>query len=170
MVNSSAAELRDKFCSYCGRAPHPESNDAHRVCRRCDLGIVLGAPAGQAPLPGDPFLIVDDELMVQAISKRAERVLGVSEADGVLVPLRRFLEPVSANLGGTNFAVLLALALPEGVSDRLVQLRAVNDDEKRFAARITNCGDPPAVLLVLTPLRKQTPADTPAVGAPAHGV
>jgi hypothetical protein len=154
MASSSVAELRDKFCSYCGRAPRPESNDGHRVCRRCDLGIVLRAPAGQAPLPGDPFLIVDEELIVQAISKRAERVLGISEADGVLVPLRRFVEPVNANLGGTNFAVLLALALPEGVSDRLVQLRAANDGQKRFAARITSCGNPPAVLLVLTPLRK----------------
>jgi hypothetical protein len=115
-------------------------------------------------------VIVDEELIVHAISKRAERLLGISEADGVLVPLRRILEPVTANLGGTNFAVLLALALPEGVSDRLVQLRAANDHEKRFAARITSCGDPPAVLLVLTPLRKQTPAGTSAVGAPAHGV
>jgi hypothetical protein len=169
MTNSSAAVLRDKFCSYCGRAPRPESN-GNRVCMRCDLGIVLRAPAGQAPLPGDPFLIVDDELIVQAISKRAERVLGVSEAEGVLAPLGCFLEPITGTAGKTNFAVLLALALPEGVSDRLVQLRAANDDEKRFAARITSCGNPPAVLLVLTPLRKQTPAGTSAVGAPARGV
>jgi hypothetical protein len=41
--------------------------------------------------------------------------------------------------------------MPDEASSRIVEPRAVDDPDKRFAARVASCGSPPAVL-ALTPV------------------
>ncbi|MGZ6565037.1 MAG: hypothetical protein ACXVHB_31075 [Solirubrobacteraceae bacterium] len=43
------------------------------------MGIVLRAPEGAEPRHDDPFLIVNPELAVQAVSRNAELVPSVDE-------------------------------------------------------------------------------------------
>ena len=93
MLAGSRADLREAFCSYCGYPPTgPWRSRAHRVCMRCHRGMVLRAPPNAQPRFDEPFLIVDERLIVQAIPRRAERSLMVNEPDGLL--------PVHAAGGG----------------------------------------------------------------------
>jgi hypothetical protein len=72
-LHTSRADLSNAFSSYCGYPPMGRWRDcAHRVCMRCQMGVVLRAPEGAEPRHDDPFLIVDRELAVQAVSRNAE--------------------------------------------------------------------------------------------------
>src|SRR5207245_1969696 len=68
-----------RFCAHCGQRPQPDADGEVRVCARCGRGILIWAPAGTAPVAGQPFVIVDQNLTVRALSKHAEALLGVSE-------------------------------------------------------------------------------------------
>src|SRR3954462_4607495 len=60
------------FCGHCGRAAAIEmAAPATRVCPRCELGLLIGAPPELAPTPSDPFLLVDSTLFVCGMSARA---------------------------------------------------------------------------------------------------
>jgi hypothetical protein len=151
MSHSPPVELTESFCSYCGR---PSSDSLHRtirVCVRCHLGMVLRAPPGQAPRVRDAFVIVDQKLTVQAISHRAERVLGVDEPDGVHTLLDDLLQPAGCDLDRRDIALLLMLAVTGSPPPDRLELQAVNEPQRRFRARVTSCGQPLAALLVLAP-------------------
>jgi PAS domain-containing protein len=141
-------ELSDPFCTYCGRPPM-EAHPRRRVCDRCQLGMILRAPAGDAPRLRDAFLIVDDKLTVQAISQRAELLLGVEEPDGVFALLDDFLQPLDRRFDGVDVALLLTLAVTGSPPQHAFELVAVGDPRQRFLARVASCGKPPAALLVL---------------------
>lgn len=77
------------FCGHCAapsRGEQPPSPMA-RVCRSCGLGVMLEARTDTVPSPRDAFLVIDSSLLVQAMSRRAEALLGVTEDGAVNLSL-----------------------------------------------------------------------------------
>jgi hypothetical protein len=140
------------FCGRCaapppgGEAPAPTA----RVCPTCNFGILLEARANAVPSDGDSFLVVDSALLVQAMSSRAETLLGFAEDAVVGRPVAELLVPADAEAGGpTRFIAAILDAL--GRSDQPVHasVRPWNTFGVRIRARIGACGPPRAALIVL---------------------
>lgn len=177
MPHTSRADLSHAFCSYCGYPPMgPWRVRAHRVCMRCEMGVVLKAPPGAAPRYNDPFVIVDRQLAVQAVSRRAEVALAVKEPAGLHAPLEEFLICENGDHDRGELAALVELVFAgTEPSDRL-ELRTVVNPKVRLQVRVTSCGPPAGALLILTPLtvratasRRRRPASNGnlvGVGAP----
>jgi hypothetical protein len=117
---------------------------------RCELGIVLRAPARGAPRHDDLFAILDERLVVHGVSRGAEAVLLVDEPFGLEAPLEELL--ISANGNGASVQKLVALAVAGTPSSERLDMRTTLDPVVWFTARVSSCGPPPAALLVLTPL------------------
>ena len=100
------------FCGHCGRSPEPGSDvPASRVCSKCGMGLLLQAQAEMAPTPKDPFIVVDGSLTICALSRQAEKLLGVSETEAVNRHIADFLVPGDAEgASGENLGSLLAWA------------------------------------------------------------
>src|SRR5919108_3697976 len=81
------------FCGHCGRSPDDAkaSRAGSRVCPSCGMGLLLHAPADLAPSAKDPFLVVDGSLTICALSRAAERLLGISETEAVNRHIGEFL-------------------------------------------------------------------------------
>jgi PAS domain-containing protein len=143
------------FCGHCGRSPEAESTaQASRVCSKCGMGLLLQAPADIAPTPKDPFLVVDGSLTICALSRQAEKLLGVSETDVVNRHVADFLVPGDAETsGGENLASLLAWAVRGEIPTNNVVVRPTNTFGVRYWARVGPCGPPNAALLVLADAR-----------------
>ncbi len=168
MPHASRSDLSHAFCSYCGCPPMGRwRTHAHRVCMRCQLGVILHAPAGAAPRYDAPFLIIDRQLAVQAVSRRAEVVLSVDEPTGVGTPLRELL--ICDN---DEVALVADLAMAGAEQSDGLELRTVANPEIRLRGRVTRCGSPPAALLVLTPLAAHAaaPNGSPATNGHLAGV
>jgi hypothetical protein len=181
MPHASRADLSHAFCSYCGYPPMGRWRvRAHRVCRRCQMGVVLRAPAGKQPRYDDPFVIVDRQLAVQAVSRRAEAALSVEETAGLDAPLEEFLICDNGEHDRGGLAALVELVFAGAEPSNRLELRMVADPETRVEARVTSCGPPPGALLVLTPLvvhatpspngRPATNGNLVGVGSPDSGV
>jgi hypothetical protein len=111
MPHTSRVELGHAFCSYCGCPPMgPWRVRAHRVCMRCQMGVVLKAPAGTEPRYDDPFVIVDRKLAVQAVSRRAEAALSVEEPAGLDAPLEEFLTATTTGASWRHWSNSRSLA------------------------------------------------------------
>jgi hypothetical protein len=92
MPDASRSDLSHAFCSYSGYPPMGLWRvRAHRVCMRWQMGVFLHAPAGAEPRHDAPFLILDRQLTVQAVSRHAEIVLSVDEPAGVGIPLEELV-------------------------------------------------------------------------------
>jgi PAS domain-containing protein len=140
------------FCGHCaapsptGAAPVPFA----RVCGECGLGLLIETPVSAAPTPHDAFLVVDSALLVQAVSRRCERLLGVSEEQVIDRSVSELL--VAADVDAQRPA-----ALAEAVTDILASeeqdgqafVRPWNTFGIRIRTRIAPCGPPRAALLVL---------------------
>jgi hypothetical protein len=81
-----------------------------------------------------PFVIIDRDLALQAVSRVAEETLNVDETD----------------LVGSRFDELLTE--DEHRDDDSFELHAASDPESRFTGRVHTCGTPRAALLVLEPV------------------
>lgn len=140
------------FCGHCaapspgGAAPPPTA----RVCTRCGLGLLLETREDAVPDPRDAFLVVDSRLLVQAMSREAQTLLGLAEEDAVDRPVSELLVPADAEgepRGG------LAAAIAEAASgdgpDGRAFIRPWNTFGVRMRARIATCGPPRAALIVL---------------------
>ena len=57
------------------------------MCRSCGLGLLLHAREDAAPGERNAFLVVDRSRRVQALSRRAETLLGVCEEVAVQRPI-----------------------------------------------------------------------------------
>jgi hypothetical protein len=159
MPHASRADLSHAFCSYCGYPPMgPWRARAHRVCMRCQMGVVLRAAEGAEPRHDAPFLIVDRQLAVQAVSRHAEAVLSVDEPARVGIPLQGLLICDNGHCDSDELALLVELAIAGVDPSNRLELCAVADPEIRLRGRVTRCGPPPAALLVLTPLAAQATA------------
>ncbi len=153
MPYPSRADLSHAFCSYCGYPPMgPWRVRAHRVCMRCQMGVVLKAPAGAEPRYDDPFVIVDRKLAVQAVSRRAEAALSVEEPAGLDAPLKEFLICNNGDHDRGELAALVELAFAGAEPSNRLELRTVASPEIRLEGRVTSCGPPPGALLILSPL------------------
>src|SRR4051812_47711462 len=102
----------DAFCSYCGHPPESDWRERpYRVCRRCKLGMVLGAPARTAPHRRDPFLIVDHRMTIQGISRVGEELLSLDEPVAIDRPLDELLLADERHRSGPTLERLIRLAL-----------------------------------------------------------
>jgi hypothetical protein len=140
------------FCGHCaspspgGAAPPPTA----RVCTRCGLGLLLETREDAVPDPRDAFLVVDSRLLVQAMSREAQTLLGLAEEDAVDRPVSELLVPADAegeSRGGMAAAVAEAAAGDE--ADGRAYVRPWNTFGVRMRARIATCGPPRAALIVL---------------------
>jgi hypothetical protein len=148
--NAAAGEPLRRFCGHCGRPPSPEGGaEQSRVCQSCGLGLLLEAPASLAPAPEDPFLVIDSSLAVCALSRRAERLLGLSETEAVNRHVNDLLVSADVEAGDEAFAAALVnAARGEGMAQNLI-VRPTNAFGVRYWARIGLCGPQRAALMVL---------------------
>jgi PAS domain-containing protein len=139
------------FCGHCATAtpngdPPPPSA---RVCESCSLGLLLETRSDIVPTPKDAFLVVDSALLIQAVSRRAEALLEITEAASVNQPLLHLLVPADAEAAGPSrlaAAVTAAMHDDEPV-DTFV--RPWNTFGVRMRATVAPCGPPRAALVVL---------------------
>lgn len=116
------------------------------------MGLLLEARADLAPAAHEPFLIADLQLRVQAVSRRAEALLGVGEDIAVGRPVSEFLVPAEAEQDGAGRLVDAIVAAAAGEQEEglaTVPVRPFNTHGVRISARVTHCGPPLAALLVL---------------------
>jgi PAS domain-containing protein len=143
------------FCGHCGRQPEGDARQAtgSRVCSKCGMGLLLEAPGDIAPNPSDPFLVVDGALSVCAVSREAERLLGVAETDVINRHIAELLLPADAETGNESLATLLAWGARGESPPNHVVVRPTNTFGVRYWARVGPCGPPTAALLVLADAR-----------------
>jgi hypothetical protein len=151
----SAAETAPEWTWFCGHcaastpadtAPAPYS----RVCGRCGLGLLLETLSDAAPAAGEAFVVVDSSMLVQGLSRGAERMLGLSEELAVNRRVTDLLVVADSDPGQPSaFAesILGALASDTGAGHAFV--RPWNTFGVRMRVRIAPCGPPRAALLVL---------------------
>jgi hypothetical protein len=149
---SENAQATKVFCGHCGRQPEGPVGES-RVCPKCGLGLLLEAPAELAPKTADPFLVVDGSLAVCAVSRQAERLLGLQETAAVNRHISELLVPAEAEAPDGNLAAALISAVRGDGSSRNIVVRPANTFGVRYWARIGPCGPPSAALLVLADAR-----------------
>ena len=141
------------FCGHCaapapgGAAPPPTA----RVCTSCGLGLMLETREDAVPAARDAFLVVDSSLLVQAMSREAQLLLGVTEELAIDKPVAELLVPADAEAQArTGFAAAIADAA-EGHDPETARsfVRPWNTFGVRLRARIATCGPPRAALIVL---------------------
>jgi PAS domain-containing protein len=141
------------FCGHCaspspGGAPPPPTA---RVCPSCGLGLLLEAREDAVPGSLDAFLVVDSSLLVQAMSREAQSLLGVTEELAINKPVAELLVPADAEAQGrTGFAAAIAQAADGQDPDTARSfVRPWNTFGVRMRAKIATCGPPRAALVVL---------------------
>ena len=94
--------------------------------------------------------MIDSSLLVQAMSRRAESLLGVTEDSAVNRPVVQLLVPADAEAGRpARFAAALAEAAAGADEPVSAFVRPWNTFGVRLRARIASCGPPRAALVVL---------------------
>jgi hypothetical protein len=138
------------FCGHCGSRP-AVAPEVGRVCGDCGLGLLVKADAAVAPAPGDPFLIVDGALAVQAVSSGAESLLCAQEVDAVNRHVTELVLPADAQAAEpATLAYAVALATRGEVAEPVSMfLRPASTFGVRIRARIAPCGPGLSALLVL---------------------
>jgi PAS domain-containing protein len=121
------------------------------VCTSCGLGLLLETREDAVPSGRDAFLVVDSSLLIQAMSREAQSLLGVTEELAINKPVAELLVPADAeSQGRTGFAASIAMAAdgqdPESARSFI---RPWNTFGVRMRARIATCGPPRAALVVL---------------------
>ena len=125
------------FCGHCaapspgGAAPPPTA----RVCTSCGLGLLLEAREDAVPSGRDAFLVVDSALLVQAMSREAQSLLGVTEEMAIDKPVAELLVPADAEAQGRpGFAASIATPRTVRIRTRLARRRAAVEHVRRPAA------------------------------------
>jgi PAS domain-containing protein len=141
------------FCGHCaapapnGAAPPPTA----RVCTSCGLGLLLEAREDAVPDSRDAFLVVDSRLLIQAMSREAQSLLGVTEEEAIDKPVAELLVPADAEgQARAGFAAAIAEAADGQDPDfGRAFVRPWNTFGVRLRARVATCGPPRAALIVL---------------------
>lgn len=139
------------FCGHCATAApggDPPAPTA-RVCSSCNLGLLLETRSDVLPSPKDAFLVIDSALLVQAVSRRAETLLGVGEELAVNQPLKNLLVPADAEAGGSSRLVAAVADAMHGDEPIDTFVRPWNTFGVRMRATVAPCGPPRAALVVL---------------------
>jgi PAS domain-containing protein len=121
------------------------------VCTSCGLGLLLEAREDVVPSSRDAFLVVDSSLLVQAMSREAQSLLGLTEEMAIDKPVSELLVPADAEAQGrAGFAGAIVTAAGGQDPDitRCV-VRPWNTFGVRMRARVATCGPPRAALIVL---------------------
>ena len=104
------------------------------------------------PTARDAFLVVDNSLLIQAVSRRAEQLLSITEDAAINRPVAELLVPADAEARGPgSFAGAIVEAAASGDDPVHAFVRPWNTFGVRMRARIAPCGPPRAALLVLDP-------------------
>jgi hypothetical protein len=140
-----------RFCGHCGMPPAEAGLEpATRVCARCGFGLMVSAPPAAAPSPEDPFLLVDGQLSVCAVSRHAEDLLLIPETRAVNRHITDLLLPADIEVAGTESLVNLIVHAARGAGEtHRVVLRPAHEFGIRFSARVGPSGPPRAALIVL---------------------
>jgi PAS domain-containing protein len=122
-----------------------------RVCALCGLGVVITAAADLAPRERESFVIVDRQLKLCALSRGAERLLGVDEPEAVHRHVSDFLEPADAEAGhGDELLQQIVSTAALGFAPaQSIVVRPSGEYGVRYAARVGSCGPPEGALIVL---------------------
>lgn len=140
------------FCGHCA-APAPGDSPpapSARVCRACGLGLLLETRREVLPSDRDAFLVIDSGLAVQAMSRRAQALLAMSEEQAVNRPVVELLSPADAEAqGSSRFAAAIVEAANGDDEPTIAFVRPWNTFGVRMRARIAPCGPPRAALIVL---------------------
>lgn len=154
MPHLSRAESDHAFCSYCGYPPSTRRRvRANLYCERCQFGSIVQTTPGAVPRFDEPFVIVDEQLRVQALSLQAEAVLLAVDADGFDPTLASYLiADDDCDPEGARLTSRITSAVGGGYVPGPLKLRTASQPEIRFTGRISSCGPPAGALLVLTPV------------------
>jgi hypothetical protein len=151
------------FCGHCAAPPPGNEPPAPvaRVCSACGLGLLLETREDFLPGGQDAFLVIDSALLVQGMSRHAERLLGIAEDLAVNRPVSELLVAAECEVRGLSVGGAIADALGGAGDGSAVHsfVRPWNTFGVRMRARISACGPPRAALLVL----ENTPASLRAV-------
>jgi PAS domain-containing protein len=143
------------FCGRCA-APAPGSQAPApnaRVCPSCGFGLLLETRRDIVPNNRDAFLVADNALLVQAVSRKAESLLGVTEALAINRPLSHLLVPADAEAQTpARFAAMIAATVAADETAESI-VRPWNTFGVRMRVRVARCGPPRAALLVFQPPR-----------------
>ena len=123
-----------------------------RVCGKCGFGLLIEAPGPVAPDAREAFIVVDHELRVQAVGRRAEDLLHVRESFVVGSELTDLLLPADSEQNGGGVltdAVFAAASDGQMPVPAHIALRGVEDPGLLLRARIGRCGPARAALIVL---------------------
>ena len=104
-----------KWLWFCGHCAAPSPNGAPpptaRVCTSCGLGLLLEAREDAVPSGKDAFLVVDSSMSVQAMSREAQPLLGVTEEAAIDRPVAELIIPADTEAQGlAGFAAAIAQA------------------------------------------------------------
>lgn len=153
LVPATREQLRPSrwFCGHCGSQTDVTPAPPARVCGDCGLGLLLEARDDLVPQAGEPFLIVDAGLAVQALSAAAEELLAIRESEAIGLPVADLLAPADAEAAGpTGFANAIHVAAGTGDDEpHRTTVRPANVFGVRMQARVGVCGPPRAALIVL---------------------
>ncbi len=120
------------------------------MCPSCGLGLLLETRRDTAPAPRDAFLVIDSAMLVQAMSRRAQALLDLSEAEAVNRPVAELLVTADAEAqSSTGFAAAIVNAAGGAEEAVSAFVRPWNTFGVRMRARIAPCGPPRAALVVL---------------------
>jgi PAS domain-containing protein len=128
----------------------------------------LEAREDAVPDSRDAFLVVDGRLLIQAMSREAQTLLGVTEEAAIDKPVADLLSPADAEAQGrAGFAGAIAQAVAgEDPDHGRAFVRPWNTFGVRMRARIATCGPPRAALIVLdngrAPALRAIPGEQPA--------
>jgi hypothetical protein len=124
--------------------------------------MMLETRADAIPTDRDAFVVVDSRLLIQALSRDAQRLLAVTEEDAVDTPVSELLMPADAEMARrTGFAAAIADAA-QGREPEVARsfVRPWNTFGVRLRAKIAMCGPPRAALIVLDDDRPPAPRAT----------
>jgi hypothetical protein len=103
-------------------------------------------------------MVVDSRLTIQAVSRGAEKLLAVREQDVTGFPVADLLLAAEPEVSiEDQFPSVLARAVADGEGVITAFLRPRDTFGARFPARISACGPPRAVLIVLRPRSLRQP-------------
>jgi PAS domain-containing protein len=120
-----------------------------RVCQSCGLGLLLEARTDVVPTEREAFLVIDSSLLVQAMSRRAQVLLALTEEEAVNRPVSELLVSPDAETDGNRLALAITGAASGQGEPVNTFVRPWNTFGVRMRARIAPCGPPRAALLVL---------------------
>jgi hypothetical protein len=142
-----------RFCSRCGHVseqPRGQLHVPHRVCDRCEEGVLLTCRRDALAADASAFLICTSEMSVSAVSEAGEGIFGAQDAlQGV-----HLLDLATCPLGDDQLARHVALAAQSSRDPIVVPMRlrsAEGEAVGMLAAAIATCGPPRAALVSVQP-------------------